>query len=247
VVHHIGVYLRPRGSAWLSEAQPGRPLASRDRVSTRSPADELLDLYVPGGVPQSLPSGQARLIPAGSDLIFQLHYTPNGKPARDRSRIGLVFAKGPVRHRVHTLGVAETKFVIPPGAPAHPVTGTFYLPQDATVLAITPHMHLRGKSMECRAIYANGRRLPLLRVPRYSFNWQMTYHLAEPLAMPAGSWLQCSAIFDNSPNNRVNPDPAREVRWGDQSWEEMMVGYIDVAIDAGSSPRVLYESPAKGR
>lgn len=243
VVHHIGIYVRPRGSNWLPMLKPGGAAAINDRGSSRKPSDELFAMFVPGGPAQSFPEGRARLIPAGSELIFQLHYQPNGKPARDRSRIGLVFSRKPVKERIHTIAVGNAQFVIPPGAPSHGVDANWPFLAPATVLSIIPHMHLRGKTFDCTAIYQDGRRDRLLSVPQFNRNWQLEYKLAEPLAMPVKSWLQCRATFDNSPNNSFNPDPTAEVRWGDQTWNEMMVAYVDVAMPAEVDPAATLYRP----
>jgi hypothetical protein len=236
IVHHVGVYLRPKGSQWLPQLKAGAGVPITNRHGTRSPADELFAQYVPGGPAQRFAAGQARLIPAGAELIFQLHYQPNGKPAKDRSRIGLVFAKSPVRQRVHTIAVGNAAFVIPPGAPEHPVEAgwTFWTP--ARILSIIPHMHLRGKTFACSVKWPDGGAEPVIRVPRYDRNWQLEYQLAQPLEMPVKSRLVCNATFDNSRNNPWNPDPNVEVRWGDQTRDEMMVAHVDIAVPADTDP-----------
>ncbi|MBL8233159.1 MAG: cytochrome c [Bryobacterales bacterium] len=236
VVHHIGVYLRPKGSKWLPQLKAGEGVPITNRSGTRGPADELFAQYVPGGPAQKFPEGQARLIPAGAELIFQLHYQPNGKPGKDRSRIGLVFAKTPVRERIHTIAVGNPTFVIPPGAPDHPVEANWPFLAPARVLSIIPHMHLRGKSFDCWMKWPDGRIEPVIRVPQFNRNWQIEYQLAQPLEVPVKSRMGCKAIFDNSPNNPWNPDPKAEVRWGDQTRDEMMVAYVDIAVPAASDP-----------
>ncbi len=233
VVHHIGVYLRPKGSQWMSEGKPGEGFQRKSRISGRTPMDELFAQYVTGGQAQILPDGMARLIPAGSDLIFQLHYQPNGKPAKDRSRIGLVFAKTPPVERVHTIGVAEARFVIPPRDPAYEVRALWRIHKPVRLFNVTPHIHLRGKSFECSAALPDQSAVtPLVRVPHWDRNWQITYEFADPLKLPAGTRIHCLAVFDNSANNPVNPNPDVEVRWGDQTTDEMMVAYMDLAFPA---------------
>jgi hypothetical protein len=176
-----------------------------------------------------------------------MHYTTNGKPATDRTRIGIVFAKQAPRERIFTLQIANRGFAIPPGAADYPVDSKLTLQSDARIVALNPHMHVRGKTFEFRvATAAQNDPQVLLRVPRYDFSWQLQYYLAEPLSLPRGSRIECLATFDNSPNNPANPDPSKEVRWGDQSWEEMMVGTVDVAIDAHMDPMDLYR-PARKR
>lgn len=245
VVHHALIFVRPPGSKYMSNAKPGEPfVAEKDWRIGRSIYDELLDVYVPGVTPQILEPGRAKLIKAGSDLIFQLHYTTNGKATTDRSRIGLTLSRETPKERVYTMAISTDRFAIPPGAPNHQVDARFTLQENATVVSMNPHMHLRGKAFEYRVVYPDGRKETLLQVPRYIFSWQMPYVLATPLALPRGARVECTAWYDNSPNNSYNPDPAKEVRWGDQSWEEMMVGFMDVAFDAGMDPMRLYR-PSK--
>jgi peroxiredoxin len=186
----------------------------------------------PGDMPTILPPGTAKLIPAGSDLIFQMHYTPVGTVHTDRSRVGLVLAKGPVEHRVHTRAIGQRDFLIPPGAPNYPVTSTFTFPRDAHLYSFMPHMHLRGKTFKYMATYPNGSSEVLLSVPAYDFGWQSVYMLAEPKAMPKGTRIDCYATFDNSADNPSNPDPTKAVAFGEQTWEEMMIGWLDYIDDA---------------
>jgi hypothetical protein len=245
VVHHAAVFVRPPESKWMRTAKAGEPVG-RQAESGISLYEEILDFHVPGAVPHALPEGQAKLVNSGSDLVFQMHYTTTGKPATDRTRIGIVFAKQPPRERIFTLQIANRGFAIPPGATDYPVNSNLTLQADALV-ALNPHMHVRGKSFEFRVATAAGNDPQvLLRVPRYDFSWQLQYYLAEPLELARGSRIECLATFDNSPNNPANPDPSKEVRWGDQSWEEMMVGTVDVAIDAHMDPMDLYR-PARKR
>src|ERR1051325_23586 len=172
------------------------------------------------------PPGMAKLIKAGSDLVFEIHYTPNGKPASDRTRVAIRFAKSPPEKRVLTLQMANEKFVIPAGASDYRVTAWGTLPNDALLLGFFPHMHLRGKAFEYTRIAANGQPQMLLSVPRYDFYWQLTYKLAEPILLAKGTRLQWIARFDNSAANLRNPDPSRDVRYGQQSWEEKMIGFF---------------------
>lgn len=236
LVHHIGVYLRPKGSQWLPQLKAGAGVPITNRSGTRTPADELFAQYVPGSPAQRFPGGQARLLPAGAELIFQLHYQPNGKPGKDRSRIGVVFAKKPVTERIHTISVGNAAFVIPPGVADYPVEAVWPFLAPARILSIIPHMHLRGRSFDCWVAFPDGRREPVLRVPQFNRNWQIEYRLATPLEMPVKSRMGCKAIFDNSANNPWNPDPTVEVRWGDQTRDEMMVAYVDIAVQADSDP-----------
>ncbi len=151
-----------------------------------------------------------------------------------------MFAKEPPRERILTLQIANRGFAIPPGAADFPVEAKLTVQDKARIVALNPHMHLRGKSFEFRLVQPNGESQVLLSVPHYDFSWQLQYYLADQLAIAPGSRIECTAHYDNSPNNKFNPDPAKEVRWGDQSWEEMMVGTVDVAIDAKMAPMDLY-------
>jgi Copper type II ascorbate-dependent monooxygenase, C-terminal domain len=245
VVHHAAVFVRPPESKWLRQARAGEPASGKQAQQGQGLGDELLDFHVPGSVPHALPVGQAKLIPAGSDLIFQMHYTANGKPATDRTRLGIVFAKEPPRERIYTLQIVNHGFSIPPGNPDYPVNANVTVQDSARIVALNPHMHLRGKSFEFRLVPPGGEARVLLNVPHYDFSWQLQYYLAEQLAIAPGSRIECSAHFDNSPNNRFNPDAGKEVHWGDQSWEEMMVGTVDVAIDAKMNPLDLYRPKPK--
>ena len=195
---------------------------------------QFLAAYVPGHRAPIYPDGSAKLIPAGSKLIFQMHYTPIGTPQKDLSRLGLVFADPNSIRKVVTTQQARVSrrgLVIPPHADNHRVEAqSSTAPTTVEVLSFMPHMHLRGKSFSYEARYPDGRRETLLDVPQYDFNWQTAYQLTEPLALPKGAYLQCVAHFDNSKNNLSNPDPTRTVPWGDQSWDEMMIGYFDVAV-----------------
>jgi hypothetical protein len=216
VVHHIIVAITPGG-------RPSRAGAGLD--------SDWLTATAPGAAPLILKEGMAKLIPAGSKLVFQMHYTPNGTPQEDKSSIGLVFADPKtVKKEVATQKAANTRLDIPPGAGNHRVEASFRFDRDSLMIALFPHMHLRGKSFSYEAIYPSGEREMLLDVPRYDFAWQNGYQLAEPKKMPAGTRIHCVAHFDNSDQNLANPDATARVRWGDQTWEEMMIGYFDIAL-----------------
>jgi len=220
----------------LAEVRPGdRAHTHHIVVSVKEPGSqeqgEFLAGYGPGSVPEMLGAGQAKLIKAGSELVFQLHYTTDGKPGRDRSRVGLILAHEKPRERVMELAAANVRFAVPAGDPDYRVEARVTLYEDATLVSLLPHMHLRGKSFEFRVAYPDGRKETLLTVPRYSYDWQLSYYLDRPLRLPQGSTIECTAHFDNSPNNPRNPDPAKTVRFGAQSWDEMMIGYFEVAVD----------------
>ena len=250
VMHHANVYIREPGSTWLREYPPGKAFVpsekgQRSGTGGNSSAgatvrEQVIAGFVPGRPAKQPPPGYAMFIPAGSDLIFQLHYTPNGAATTDRTRVGFVFAKGTPAKRVIRVQASNPEFAIPPGAADYPVSGIAKLGIDCELLDAYPHMHLRGKSMTLTAIYPTGEREELLRVPHYDFNWQLVYEMNQPKLMPKGTTLKADATFDNSAANRFNPNPKAEVHWGDQTWDEMMVGFFDLAIPAGVDPaRVL--------
>ena len=162
--------------------------------------------------------------------MLQLHYTPNGKAGADKTYFGLTFAKEQPKERVVTMAVETQDFVIPAGAPNHRVDATFDVENEMTLTALFPHMHLRGKAYEYRLVHPDGTKETLLNVPCYDFNWQLSYYLKQPIALPKGAKLEGTAWYDNSPNNSANPDPTKEVRYGDQSFEEMMFGFFDVTF-----------------
>jgi len=201
---------------------------------------EVLGVYVPGGVPYQLAPGQARLVRKNSDLIFEIHYTTNGKPATDRTRVGLIFAKTAPRQRVVNALIVNENLRIPPGASEHRVTARVPIHEDVDLISIFPHMHVRGKAFEVRAHYPDGNSEVFLKVPKYDFNWQLTYYLSQAKRLPKGTTLECIA-YDNSANNPANPDPSKEVLWGNQTWEEMLVGFLDLALPAGKDPRRIME------
>jgi hypothetical protein len=230
LVHHIIAFVREPGSKWLKDAKPGVPFVPQRGGGDGGSLGDALAGYAPGMTPAVLKPGQARMLKAGSDIVLQMHYTANGKPGTDRSRVGLIFAKEPPSQRVLTLAAANAKFVIPPGDANYRVDAKLTLQHDANLVSLLPHMHFRGKSFEYRLIYPTGEKEMLLNVPRYDFNWQLTYYLGEQKLLPAGTTIECTAYYDNSPNNPYNPDPAKEVRYGEQTWEEMMFGFFDVAV-----------------
>ena len=260
-VHHIIVYVRepertqrptvysvrsivdPAAAAARTTAPAARPAAVATVPATRAQTarptgggDAMLVNWAVGeDAPIHMP-GTAKRIPAGSTLIFQVHYTTNGKPGRDRSRLGLVFAKEPPQREIRTGLISNAVFAIPPGAADHHVEAEATFSDDVKIWSMHPHMHLRGKDMTYTAIYPDGRREILLRVPKYDFGWQTDYWLAQPLSLPKGTKIHVSAHFDNSPANRANPNPSATVRWGDQTWEEMMIGFFTYTVE--SKPQV---------
>ena len=256
-VHHAVVYVRPPDSNWLRHAPIGTPFTAADltdpddRAGAMWTDSDVLLVYAPGSSPDMWPASMAKYIPAGSDLVFQMHYTANGTATEDQTSVGLRFAQQPPPQRVLTLQLTNDHFVIPPGAPDYRVEARGTLPNDATLLSFFPHMHLRGKRFEYNLVHRNPAATgtpqnapsitiePLFRV-QYHFHWQMSYRLATPIHLPAGTELQAVAWFDNSRNNPHNPDPDAEVRWGEQTYDEMMVGFFDVAVEAHLDKRAFF-------
>jgi hypothetical protein len=252
-VHHIIVYVkeaepvsrptvvnvRPILSGAPSAApspaaprQPAEPRAADTPVVRRTGDQMLVNWAVGEDAPVFMP-GMAKRIPKGASLVFQVHYTTNGTPGTDRSRIGLIFSKQPPQREVRTGLIANTLFAIPPAAQNHQIDAEATFTEDVNVWSMHPHMHLRGKEMTYTAIYPDGRREIVLRVPKFDFGWQTDYWLAKPLTLPKGSKLYVTAHYDNSTANRNNPDPAATVRWGDQTWEEMMIGFFTYTVESG--------------
>ena len=186
--------------------------------------------YVPGNDHVSWPNGFAKRLPAGAKLRFQIHYTPNGTATRDQIKLGLIFAKEPPEHIIHVAGIGNHRLNIPPGAAHHPESAVIPIPTDVKLLAFLPHMHLRGAAFRYEAILPDGAVSTLLDVPRYDFNWQLSYRYAEPLTLPRGSQLRATGWFDNSAGNPANPDPTKTVHWGAQTFEEMMLGYVEYYV-----------------
>ena len=214
VVHHIIVFVKP----------PGEPVEGHGGLSGFFAA------AAPGSPPLVFQPGMAKKIPAGSKLIFQMHYTPNGTEQLDRSSLGLIFADpDTITQEVRTASAANPFLVIPPQANNFRVDAYRVFRRPATLLALYPHMHLRGKSFRYVAEYPDGSSEILLDVPAYDFNWQNAYVLSEPKPMPEGTTLHCIAHFDNSSDNLWNPDPNRIVTFGEQTFDEMMIGFFDAA------------------
>lgn len=213
VVHHVLVFAQEPGR--------GRFAGERDE------RDGFFAAYVPGNTHVVFPDGFAKALPAGSRLRFQIHYTPNGTATKDQMKLGLLFAKEPPRHVIRVTGISDHRISIPPGAARHPESAVLPVPREVRVLGFTPHMHVRGTAFRYEAILPDGSIRTLLDVPRYDFNWQISYRYSQPLALPAGSKIRATGWFDNSPANPANPDPAKRVLWGPQTYDEMMLGYVE--------------------
>jgi Ca2+-binding EF-hand superfamily protein/mono/diheme cytochrome c family protein len=212
VVHHVIVRVHEKGSE-VRKADEGR--------------EGYWAIYVPGNGACVYPEGFARKIPAGAKVSFQIHYTPSGKAKKERLKMGLVFAKQPPTYEVRTAPLANPRLSIPPGAARHVETHTQRVPFDMPIMGFMPHMHTRGAAFKYEVTYADGKTETLLDIPRYDFNWQLRYDYKRPKLIPQGSTLKITAVFDNSAGNKANPDPTKLVRWGSQTVDEMMIGYIE--------------------
>lgn len=219
-IHHIIVYIIPPG------AEPRKLL--KDELFSR----HMLGAFVPGDEAAIYPEGMAKLIPKGSKLLYELHYTPNGKAGTDQSAVGLLVAKTPPKYEVKTDSAINRRFSIPAGESNYsPDIAVLPITKPMTLLSMTPHMHLRGKAFKYELVSPNGDRELLLDVPKYDFNWQVPYALTKFRDIPAGSTIECTAWYDNSKANPSNPDPTKTVRWGQQTWEEMMIGFVEYYVE----------------
>jgi hypothetical protein len=269
VMHHVIVYVRPPGANYLTAAKPGVPYvpveyerdANGAAVRRLPPPPgtpqqrgesmagiELLTAYAPGLPEQRFDepvADAAKFVPAGSDLVFQLHYTTNGKPASDQTKVGLKFAANPPKYRYLTANATQHDFEIPPNDANFETHSQVTFNAPARLVWLMPHMHLRGKDFLFQAVYPTGETETLLSVPKYNFNWQLGYEEAKPLEIPKGTRIECTAHHDNSVNNPANPNPNATVRWGDQSWEEMMMGFFAVVVDASVKPQDLLVRPQR--
>jgi len=221
VVHHILVFMQRPGVDYEA-IYPG----------------ELIGGYVPGRETTAQAEGMGFRIPAGSKIIFQMHYTPSGKPATDLSHVAFTLCdEDETEYEVSARRAINVMFQIPPETSDYQATASYYFKRDAVLMRMTPHMHVRGKSFRYEALYPNGTSEVLLDVPRWDFNWQMEYILAEPKQMPAGTEIRCTATFDNSESNRGNPDPSQWVTFGEQTWDEMLIGFFVAAEPRGEAQR----------
>jgi Ca2+-binding EF-hand superfamily protein/mono/diheme cytochrome c family protein len=195
-------------------------------------------IYVPGNGAHTYPEGFARQIPAGAKISFQIHYTPSGKAKKERLRLGLVFAAETPKYEVKTVGIAHQGISIPPGAERHVETKTQRIPFDMPLTSFMPHMHIRGAAFKYEVTFPDGKSETLLDIPRYDFNWQLRYDYKQPRLIPRGSTMKITAIFNNSASNRANPDPTKLVKWGSQTVDEMMLGYVEYFLPVAAAAKV---------
>jgi mono/diheme cytochrome c family protein len=259
VVHHMKAWIRPPGSAWMNEApegvlyNPPRGMGAAGAAPPQEvalsatgykPAQDILAKYNPGVEGQEFTTGNAaKFIAAGSDIVFEAHYTTTGKPEIDRSSVGIVLADGPPKQRhLTTTAISERQFEIPAGASHYEIEGEATIEEPAKLVWIQPHMHYRGKYYELKVVYPDGKEQMIVRVPNYRFDWQLGYELAEPVDLPKGAKLLTVSYYDNSTANKFNPDPTKNVKYGAQSWDEMNVSFVGILIDAKGDPGRAFRS-----
>jgi hypothetical protein len=240
VVHHAVLYVREPGSKWLADAPVGEmyrpPPNSPDTFTTA----DILAIYAPGAPYMICPEGMAKKIPAGSDLVLQLHYTSGKKDAQDRTTISMVTSNETPRSRLMTLQMTNSAFRLLPNESNQRVTVSGSLPQDALLISLFPHMHLRGTGFEYQLDGGHGQIETLLKVNDYDFYWQLSYQLKTPRLLKAGTRLLWTGYYDTSSGNPRNPDPNAEVTWGDRSKDEMMVGFFDVAVPPDVNKKAFF-------
>ncbi|MDI1311402.1 histidine kinase, partial [Prosthecobacter sp.] len=213
VVHHVIVSVHEKGSKVRGGGDEG--------------SEGYWAAYVPGNTHQVYPEGFARKLPAGATVSFQIHYTPNGKATEDTMRMGLLFSKTPPKYVIHTTALPNARISIPPGKADHVEVAQRKLPTDVNVMAWMAHMHVRGKAFKFEVTLPDGKTETLLDIPKYDFNWQLRYDYTVPHFLPRGSTVKITAVYDNSAGNPANPDPTKTVRWGQQTFDEMMIGYME--------------------
>jgi len=244
-VHHMRAIVRPPGSTWMKDVEPGVAYEGGDpEVGRQGEGTDLLGKFNPGLGGQDFSMFEsAKFVPKGSDIVFSMHYTATGKPATDRSRLGLVFAKKPPKLRYYVSdGPTASNLAIPAGESNAEVVSEMTATADTKLVYLQPHMHLRGKDYEVRLIDPSGESKTIFKA-KWDFNWQLGFDLAEPIAIPKGTRIVGIAHFDNSANNKYNPDPAKLVYWGPQNWEEMQNCFMGFLVDPElKNPRTLFKA-----
>jgi len=241
VLHHGRVLVRRPGMTFMKDAIPGEAYETGSLAMTKEDAPDTLGKFNPGLGPQDFSLYEsAKFIPKGSDLVFNMHYTAVGKAATDRSRVGLVFAKNPPKRRyfMHN-GPTGSNLAIPPRQGNAEIVSEMTTNVDARLVYVQPHMHLRGKDYELRVVLPSGKSETVFKA-KWDFNWQVGYDLAKPIDLPKGTRIIGLAHYDNSANNKFNPDPNKLVLWGDQNWEEMQNCFLGILIDPKIEPKAVF-------
>lgn len=244
-VHHMRAIVRPPNSAWMKDAVPGVAYEAGDPEIGRQAAEsDVVGKFNPGLGAQDFSTFEsAKFVPKGSDIVFSMHYTATGKPSTDRSKVGLIFAKNPPKVR-YFLSEGPTAFnmAIPAGAENAEVVSEMTSLADTKLVYIQPHMHLRGKDYEVRLVFPDGKRETIFKA-KWDFNWQVGYELEKPIDIPKGTRIIDIAHYDNSANNKFNPDPTKLIVWGQQNWDEMQNCFMGFLVDPTiSNPKTLFEA-----
>jgi hypothetical protein len=243
-VHHMRAIIRPAGSEWMKGAIPGVAYESKDpEVGRQGEGTDLLGKFNPGLGGQDFSLFEsAKFVPKGSDIVFSMHYTATGKETTDRSRLALVFGKKPPKYRYYVSdGPTASNLAIPAGNPNAEIVSEMTATADTQLVYMQPHMHLRGKDYEVRLIYPDGKMETIFKA-KWDFNWQLGFDLAKPLTIPKGTRIVGIAHYDNSANNKFNPDPTKLIFWGEQNWDEMQNCFMGFLIDpALKNPRTLFQ------
>jgi len=244
-VHHMRAIVRPPGATWMKDAEPGVAYEGTDpEVGRQGEGTDLLGKFNPGLGGQDFSMFEsAKFVPKGSDIVFSMHYTATGKPTTDRSRLALVFAKKAPKYRYYVSdGPTAPNLAIPAGDSNAEVVSEMTATADTQLVYMQPHMHLRGKDYEVRLISPSGETKTIFKA-KWDFNWQLGFDLAEPIAIPKGTRIVGIAHFDNSANNKFNPDPAKLVYWGPQNWEEMQNCFMGFLVNPElKNPRTLFKA-----
>ncbi|CAN5508991.1 redoxin domain-containing protein [soil metagenome] len=228
VVHHVIVHVIPKNAGFAAKLPGGN---FRVRAAGDEERQGFFAAYVPGNSYTILPDGQARLLPKGSTLRFQMHYTPNGKATTDQTKLAIRFAPAPPVTEAKVAGIASMRINIPPGEDNYKAVAKMQVPSEVTLTSMMPHMHVRGKACKYELTTPDGKTKTLMDIPHYDFNWQLRYQFAQAVVLPKGSTLTYTAWYDNSDKNPANPDATKTVKWGPQTTDEMMLGYIEYTVD----------------
>jgi hypothetical protein len=244
VVHHVLInYLAKPDMArtpvlkFNTEWQRLPPIPPGTHLPKREPGvpSRLIATYAPGTQPQVFRPGTALRLEPGGVIELQMHYTTNGKPSTDRTRIGMIFSKDPAPREIRPSAFINSTFVLPAGSAATTVPAEVEFQQDTYVFGLFPHTHLRGKAWDYKLVMPDGTSKPILSVPKYDFNWQTYYMFKEPLLAPKGSKIVSLATYDNSAANKHNPNAKIDVKWGEQTWEEMQ--YTGLLFSPVAAPK----------
>jgi len=236
VVHHCLGFLDVNGDAHKKDAEdPGQGYLSFGGPGF-TPAGELGG-WAPGNLPRFTPEGIGRPLPKGSDVVLQVHYHPNGREEKDKTQIGIYFAKKPIQKKLRVIPVPIRQLEIPAGDAAYTLSRTYPVPIDIEALFIAPHMHLLGNKFEMIVTLPDGIVKPMVKIDDWDFRWQDTYAYQTPLKIPKGSTITLTASYNNSPTNPRNPNsPPKKVTWGEGTTDEMCIGFIGFVATNENDP-----------